>query len=679
MGKRGKSRSFQPRRSMKSFQARRSMKSFQPPNSQESNPPVLPTVQTPTSSQDEGQPNVGITPFKALKAKLDSIKGIVRRIIFFLFCLTIVIFIFMMTSDHSNSIFSNFVIIIGIILALLSIEPFYDSFEIFVCLFIVFLWFAAIRGIWKYKQRIWNVISIMAIVFFLLGHIPWFRDEIHVLCFSHIGWQPICGNALSTETLFARDPNNPKLGSTITVGITDGSNPLIFDPSLGNVEQDIIAKIHQENENAVKSTYMDLVAVTTVSRTSDDLKASVSVGVADLRGDYLAIHAYNLNHKIKVRLLIANVGTLDTVDTAVPLVMDQILLLSRQDTALRGIIGLPFSQATSYAVNGDWKIYQSKIPMISSSATSNDFSNIPLFYRISSSDKQQVCTIVKGVINKLEPVYKQKYQKIDSPFTIAVFYDQSNSYSSSLEQSFQGIVTKDPRYPSGCFGDATSTNIRMIFEKITLNNSNTYSLAINDSVAQNADMIFFAGYASNLNDFEAQLESAQVRHHQTYHLPIVGGDGLFDIAGNITNAYSRVYSAVYASPVNENSKELSELYEKDFKSLQSKTSPLLPPHAILSFDATTAFLTALDDSHPPSGQLPGQDDFNSALATVGFPGASGQVQLQGNNPTFSSDPIDKTIYIMCEDTNFSMHEMAEDDPGEKTIYIDMDILQCKPK
>ncbi|HEU5380089.1 MAG TPA: ABC transporter substrate-binding protein [Ktedonobacteraceae bacterium] len=546
--------------------------------------------------------------------------------------------------------------------------------------FYVVVHFIVIDCLWKKKRYLAYGISILAILSIIGNTIPltqsWFEASRQWACLSAIGWQQqICGNALRTETIFARDLHNPDHGNYVTIGITDGSDPFIFDGSHDNsAEKEVITKIAQENAVVAKASHIDLVVLTTLSRTLDDFKQSVSVGIEDLRGAYLSIKTYNNKdtNTIKVRLLIANVGTMDTVDTTVPLIMDQILVLSQQDSALRGMIGLPFSQATKVALTGDWKRYHSSIPLISPSATSNDFSNTPLFYRISSSDKQQVCDMVHEIKTNLGPAYTKIDPNSNPRFTIALFYDEGDAYSFSLEQSTRGIIAQDERYLlPGCAG---ATDINLIPEKITLNNADTYQAAIKDAVAARADMIFFAGYVSDLNAFETQLESVQ---KFGYRIPIVGADGLFDIAGNITVSYTDVYSTTYASPVEARNSVLSnllELYQQNFGKLQVRgVKPLLPPHAILAYDAASAFLEALDNSRSSQSQLPGQDAFNSALATVNFRGASGLVQFQGNSRTDSSNPLNKPVYIMCEDKNFQLREVAKYDPDRQPVD---DIANC---
>lgn len=644
-------------------------------------PPSLPPVSQASPVLPLNQKSDNPTLFDRIKKSFSEFESprtrkVIIAILFFVLFSSIVLDLeFLGFSVLSNII----LVIIGLFISVLS-TPLYQIIELMIWPFYVLVHFILVDCLWKRKRYLAYCISILWIVSIVWDTIPltrsWFGASQQWACLSAIGWQQqICGNALRTETIFVRDPHNPGHGNYVTIGITDGSDPSIFDGSLTNIAgKDVITKIAQENAAVAKDTHIDLVVGTTLSRTIDDSKQSVSEGIEDLRGAYLAVKRYNNKdtNPIKVRLLIANVGTMDTVDTTVPLVMDQILMLAHQDSALRGTIGLPFSQATKIALNGDWKTYKSLIPLISPSATSNEFSAIPLFYRISSSDKQQVCNIVHEIVTNLEPAYKKIDPNHNPRFNIALFYDEGDAYSFSLEQSAQGILGQDARYllPE-CIG---VTDINLIPEKITLSNADTYQAAIKDAVAARPDMIFFAGYASDLNAFETQLKSAQ---KQAYRIPIVGVDGLFDIAGNITVSYTDVYSTTYASPVEENNSVLSNLlalYQQNFGKLQTRSvKPLLPPHAILAYDAASAFLEALDHSRGSQSQLPGQDAFNSALATVNFRGASGLVQFQGNSLIDSSDPLNKPVYIMCEDKNFQLREVAKYDPDRQPVD---DIANC---
>jgi ABC-type branched-subunit amino acid transport system substrate-binding protein len=514
------------------------------------------------------------------------------------------------------------------------------------------------------------------------------------------GWQWVCSQAITTESVLAS-------GDHLTIGIIDGSNQSDQTAFDGDTDEaNVIKAISAENKDALASSqYIDLVVATTLSRTPSDPNSSVSVGVEDLRGAYLKIQQYNEEktkegvaiHKVKVRLLIANIGTRKTVQTTVHQIMNQILVLSQQDVHFRGIIGLPFSVAVDEAIRSDWIHFGLKIPMVSPSATADGFSNIqksyrlsnsPPFYRISSPNSAQACDMLKEIRRILEPAYQKTDpnhnldQNGNPEFRVALFHDEGETYSSDLAKDFQNDHDRPLML---CPDQSPTIPIQIVDEQTSLNNLEP---EVKDAVSQKADMIFFAGYTTNLNDFERYLEQAE--QEQDYHIPIVGGDGLFDIARNITNPYSRVYSTTYASPVNNVGNASLSTFAKNYKSAflsPNSSVSLLPPHAILSYDAAHVFTCALDktmssnsatpcnDIHSFNDQLPGQDKINTALGSVDFLGVSGQVHFTGEG---NSDPYDKPIYIMCQDQGLQLHEAAEYDPGkDPTDFLgEGDIVNC---
>jgi hypothetical protein len=98
---------------------------------------------------------------------------------------------------------------------------------------------------------------------------------------------------------------------------------------------------------------------------------------------------------------------------------------------------------------------------------------------------------------------------------------------------------------------------------------------------------------------------------------------------------------------------------------RAKVIPLLPPHAILSFDAALAFIKTLEKTSS-RGQLPSKDTFDTALQKISFYGASGLIQFQGDKGI--SDPLSKRAYIMCEDAHFNLRELASYVPGKEPSY-----------
>ena len=154
--------------------------------------------------------------------------------------------------------------------------------------------------------------------------------------------------------------------------------------------------------------------------------------------------------------------------------------LAHTDPSFRGIVGFPYSQQVEEALNLI-KGYQdlSTIPIVSPSASSDELSNIPNFYRIASPDHSQGTAIAQFFCDSL--IHNQ------SSDSMAMLTDGSNAYSRSLELAFNDALD--------C-GDATHrTTIPYI-------NGDTTSIreAVDQALEQHVTYIFFPGYEQDMED-----------------------------------------------------------------------------------------------------------------------------------------------------------------------------------
>jgi ABC-type branched-subunit amino acid transport system substrate-binding protein len=294
--------------------------------------------------------------------------------------------------------------------------------------------------------------------------------------------------------------------------------------------------------------------------------------------------------------------------------MDQLLQLYRQDTHLYGILGLPFSasddQATARQQTNDWYKYGSPLPIISPSATSEKLTGRTNFYRISSPDHVQVCDMLQEIATSLGPAYDPGYEhdRTHQQLNLAVFYDPKDAYSTSLYTDLTDMVDGSPNLTKTCLAFSNFRyRINLIHETMTISSSGNYLPAIKSALRFTPDMIYFAGYSFGLDAFETQLQQAQGTRYSAYPVPIVGGDGLYSVDRLVTNTAYRVYATTYASPVPPSNSSNSQSYEalqallhsynSQFRNIQggqgADTIPLLPAHAILSYDAADAFICAL--------------------------------------------------------------------------------------
>src|SRR5579883_1279249 len=226
--------------------------------------------------------------------------------------------------------------------------------------------------------------------------------------------------------------------------------------------------------------------------------------------------------------------------------------------------------------------------------------------------------------------------------TIAIFYDvgqgtrqEPDAYSNSLATAFNGAIQR-------------SLPGHVVFQPYILGNSTNVKQQVHDAIVnKKATLIFFAGYSNDIDAVESGIQSTQPANAatsgSTSNIAVFGGDGLYDLTRYIDNPYAIVYSTVYAPPLS-NTSDFVQRYNRAFPQLLSShpSAPtrdytLLPPHSILSYDATQAFLVALDNSVDRTSQ----ESFNQELATVKFNGLSGAIVFQGNSTSASSDPSDK--------------------------------------
>ncbi|GER90357.1 hypothetical protein KDW_45190 [Dictyobacter vulcani] len=462
----------------------------------------------------------------------------------------------------------------------------------------------------------------------------------------------------------------------VTVGIIDENQNAPFDQSNGNAsEKQLETMIFQENKKAMASKpYVTLMVATMLSRTLDDNELSISVGLKDLSGAYLAQKDYNAKHKLKVRLVIANIGTRLAIDQTVALVMKQIVLYARKEPSFRGMIGLPFSGSTQRALRQLADLHQSDIPVVSPSATSDLLSDMPNFYRVVSSDKVQSKFMAQFFAKHMVPAYRlQMHLKPSDPLNIAVFSDSTDPYSTSLNRDF--LEQAQGQIP----------NLHPILEQYIVGRIDTINQSVQDALTQGARMIYFSGYQDDLLPLESVLQELKSRMGIKQTIPIMGGDGLYEMNSFQHNDYESVFATVYASPIDPNSafkKEFDQTFGETADVLPNQPYVLLAPHAILSYDATNAFLHALDKSMSinGNGELPSVSDFNSALQNVTFEGVSGLLSFEGGNTTSlqRSDPLNKGVYVMCVDINHHVHTAASYGPDQSEQYLLKDSLKCLP-
>lgn len=450
------------------------------------------------------------------------------------------------------------------------------------------------------------------------------------------------------------------------IGI-DNATDAPFDTSNENSDEVTVDRLilaEDKSACAASQPHITLAVVTFLSRTVDDPTGSVTVGLNNLQGAYLAQHDYNAGHPpVRLCLVIANIGTLLTpkqssgsyFSSAQDQVIQQLVQYSRYDTTFRGIVGFPYSIQLQDAFS-QLSIWQkATIAIVSPSATSNDFSftpQYPNFHRVSSPDARQGEAMANYVCGQLV--------KTDQPVSIAIFSDITDSYSSSLSSSFHNSILR-------CLHNG---NIHI--ELYRRSDAASIPNAIAHAILQEHDQyLFFPGYISDLDILEAQVQSLLLG--SSFHVTILGGDGLYDI-NKPHSTFATIYTTVYGSPLDmrdPQSKAFFEEYKRNFPlpylsfAISNARLPydLLPEDVNRAYEATEAFTATLQQLGK-DGATVSQTDFDRYLSRVGFNSFGSSITFQGSG---INDPNPVPVYIMCIDSTHTIHWSATYDNSIKPV------------
>ncbi|MBX5450853.1 MAG: ABC transporter substrate-binding protein, partial [Thermogemmatispora sp.] len=278
---------------------------------------------------------------------------------------------------------------------------------------------------------------------------------------------------------------------------------------------DAEALIYQENLRVLASgsPYLTLVIGTMLTGSDTD------VGREILQGAYVAQREFNdaggLNG-FKLRLLIANSGSEDGYAGTVA---QQIVQAARQDSTIVGVMGWPFSAQTINAVG---VLARAHIPIVSGTASSDQLSGLsPYFFRVAPSNQVQASA---GARYALETLHARR---------VAAFYDQGNSYSSSLYRDFRQAFTQ-------------GGGQIVVEEHYQRSQNNQLPALLSDALSKNPDLIYFAGYASDITPLLKYLPTTGT----FAKLPVLGGDALYQPQGYsaVRQAFTRLHFTSFAYP-----------------------------------------------------------------------------------------------------------------------------------
>ncbi len=356
----------------------------------------------------------------------------------------------------------------------------------------------------------------------------------------------------------------------------------------------------------------------------------VQVGRDNLQGAYIAQKEFNANNGallggVEVRLLIANSGSNDV--NGVKAVANQIVQAAQKDQTIVGVMGWPYSGQTVNAVN---ILGPAKIPMVSSTASSNQLSGVSrYFFRVAPPDKSQAAV---GALYA-----KQKLNATN----VALFEDQSDAYSSSLADGFNQQFTQGG-------GKVNVVNY-------TKGNVNSISAAMGQALASNPqpDLIYFAGYSSDVNTLLTNLPSNS-------NLQVLGGDALYNLAGypGVGSKFNRLRFTAFSYPdewdVLKKSAQTPAFYKDYPATYNPNNSPVPNPYGftraaynvVLAYDATLALLNGSKNGLGGQKQGLTPDKLKQGLASItggrAIQGASGQIAFDPN----TGDPVNKAVLIL---------------------------------
>jgi eukaryotic-like serine/threonine-protein kinase len=396
----------------------------------------------------------------------------------------------------------------------------------------------------------------------------------------------------------------------------------LFDEALQYNINDAEALIYREDMRVISSgaPYVTFVVATMLSDAT--LRG---IGHDNLQGAYVAQKEYNdkglLPGGFKVRLLIASSGSQTRYADRVA---EQIVQLAKSDPTFIGVMGWPYSSRSLEVIR---TLTQAHIPLVSQTSSSDDLTNIsPYFFRVAPA-------------NKIQGIVGARYAEHTLHARSAVlFVDPTDSYSQSLAQDFSQQFEADG-------------NQIVATEEYTKNNAGSITSRISDALSHHPDILYFAGYATDIDTLIADPSSGK--------MPIMGGDALYELSGYPHDASAgngRLHFTSFAYP-----DEWSVLgykpqpaffadYANDFDpGLQhvgkSYGYTRADNDVILSYDAMVSLLKGTDNvlSAGKTKLLPTnlQQGLKQISSTNGFQGVSGQIAFG-----VDGDPVDKAIVIL---------------------------------
>ncbi|MDQ2888287.1 MAG: ABC transporter substrate-binding protein [Chloroflexota bacterium] len=439
----------------------------------------------------------------------------------------------------------------------------------------------------------------------------------------------ISSGATSFDASHSDDGSLMSQAATAFAAGNVGSAQSLWQAASNKATDDAEPLIYLENQRVKTSgvPYITLIVGTMLTGSND----RIQVGHDSLQGAYVAQKQFNANNGallggVEVRLLIANSGSDDV--NGVKAVANQIVAATQKDKTIVGVMGWPYSGQTVNAVN---ILGPAKIPMVSSTASSNQLSGVsPYFFRVAPPDKSQAAVGALYAKNKLHAT------------NVALFVDQSDSYSSSLANGFNQQFTQ-------AGGKVTELNY-------TVGKASSISSALQQVLSSNPqpDLIYFAGYSSDVGTLLTNLPESS-------KLQVLGGDALYNLAGypGVGAKFNRLRFTAFSYPdqwaVLGKAAQQPAFYKDYPATFNPNNAHQGNPYGftragynvVLAYDATLALLNG--SKNGLGGQMQGltPDKLKTGLASItgskAIQGASGQIAFDPN----TGDPVNKVVLILA--------------------------------
>lgn len=384
--------------------------------------------------------------------------------------------------------------------------------------------------------------------------------------------------------------------------------------------------IYLENLKATaRGNYVTLVVGTMLTGDDSALGSSRST----LQGAYIAQKEYNDGAKLAgkklIRLLIANSGS--KTDGAT-LVANQIVQLARQDKSIVGVMGWIYSSRTLAARE---ILAQAHIPMVSSTASADELTDKPFFFRVVSPNQDQA---LRGAAYAKDRLNAHK---------VALFVDPHDAYSNSLAEDFIREF-------------ATDSSHEVIKTQYTVGQRDALPGLLQTALQGNPDLIYFSGYSDDLATIMINLPDSFP------NLRILGGDALYALNGYPSTARQNFHRLRFTSYFYPDQWEIAGLGSQKpgfFSSYIATFAPAFDPQTeqphygssradsdtALSYDATLALLKGCEQILTATKTTLTPDDLEQSLTRItgtnALPGASGQIAFGSNG-----DPVNKVVLIL---------------------------------